>query len=115
MKHYFFKGLIFAYPYEEIFDNFDWLSTAQEDFLELHPKAQVHEVRSCVMDVDKPVDIEGRRRSAKQQINNIASLLILQQQDSDRVLIARRDALQAIIEAASVEDINLIVSNFGNE
>lgn len=113
--HYFLEGIVFVYPYEGHPDGLDWLTPDQESFLEQHPGAKAHEVRACLLDVDKPLDMVALKQQAKQHINQVFASMLLTVDDDRPLLAARTQAMQAIDDATSPDTINHITSTFGHE
>ena len=72
MRHYFLKNKLYAFPFEKEVLNLDFLTEEQERFLEKNPQAQIHEIRSCVLDSDKPVDLTALKAAAKDRISGMA-------------------------------------------
>lgn len=72
MKHYFLRGRVFDYPYDDRPAMLEFLTEAQETFLTANPEAKAHEIRACMLDADRPVDMEALRATVKIQIDAIA-------------------------------------------
>lgn len=54
MKHYFVRGKLFGCGDNAGYAGLDYLTDEQEAFLAAHPQAKPHEVRTCLLDVDRP-------------------------------------------------------------
>ena len=64
------------------------MTDAQETFFAAHPEANVHEVRACMLDADRPVDMETLRVAIKRQIDNMAEIRLSEMIDARHKEIA---------------------------
>lgn len=88
MKHYFLKGRVFDYPYDDRPEALEFLTKDQEDFLAAHPDANVREIRTCMLDADKPVDMEALQAAAKHQVDSMAEVRLSEMIDARQKEIA---------------------------
>lgn len=88
MRHYFLNGRLYRCPKKTNCRGLKYLTEAQEAFLAAHPKARVHEIRACMLDADRPIDMEALRTATKQRIDNMAEIRLSELIDARQKEIA---------------------------
>ena len=88
MRHYFLNGRLYRCPKISNYQGLEFLTDAQETFLTANPGAKVHEIRACMLDADKPVDMEALQAAAKHQVDSMAEVRLSEMIDARQKEIA---------------------------